>query len=210
MTSLTVYGIPVSTYVRAVILLLESIEIDYTVESINIFNGENKTPEYLTKNPFGKIPTLVVDEETIYETLAITDYINTVFANQKFSPADPLLKARMLQIISIINTYLYPAAIGTIVIQRMIVPQEGGKTDLEKVQQAIDPTRNALEAIESLMQQGTYLLGGSLSLADFHLIPIFVYISKVPEYAAITAETPNLKAWFERVLQLPTVKKVCA
>src|SRR3712207_6711043 len=98
MTQITLYGTPISTYVRTVRLLLEQAGVSYDLKSIGIFNGENQASEYLAKHPFGKVPTLEADGEVIYETSAITGYLDTVVANNKFSPADPLPRARMQQI----------------------------------------------------------------------------------------------------------------
>lgn len=83
--------IPRSTYVRTVRLLLEEAGADYNLIGVDIFNGENKSAEYLAKNPFDKVPTLEVDGELLYETTAITDYLDTVLAGNKFSPSNPLL-----------------------------------------------------------------------------------------------------------------------
>ncbi len=210
MAKLTVYGTPASTYVRTVRLLLEGAGIDYTLKNIDIFSGENQSAEYLAKNPFGKVPTLEVDGELLYETAAITDYLNTVLASNKFSPSDPMQSARMRQIIAIIDSYLYPSAIGTIVIQRLIVPTQGGKADEDKVKNAVAPAQKAVKAIESLAVASPYLLGSQVSIADFYLIPIFIYLKQTPEFEAITAQTPKLRTWWDKVNQLESVKKVCA
>ena len=210
MAKLTVYGTPLSTYLRTVRLLLEEAGTTYELKGIDIFNGENKSAEYLAKHPFGKVPTLEVDGEVIYETAAITEYLNTAIADNKFSPSDPMLMARMRQIMAIIDSYLYPSAIGTIVIQRLIVPSQGGKIDEDKVKDAVAPAQTAAQAIESLTVGTPYLLGSQASIADFYLIPIFIYLSQTPEFEAITAQTPKLRAWWDEVSKLPTVKKVCA
>lgn len=207
MTKLIVYGTPLSTYVRTVRLLLESAGVDYTLKGIDIFNGENQSGEYLSKNPFGKIPTLEVDGELLYETAAITEYLDIVFADHKFSPSEPMLKARMRQIIAIIDNYLY-APFGTIVIQCLVVPSQGGKTDSDLVQKAAVPVQRAIEAIESLAVASPYLLGSELSIADFYLIPLFIYLSQTLEFEAITAQTPRLRSWWDKVNQLENVKKV--
>ncbi|HEY9643304.1 MAG TPA: glutathione S-transferase family protein [Coleofasciculaceae cyanobacterium] len=209
MPKLTVYGTPISTYVRTVRLLLEAAGADYTLVGVNIFNGESQSAEYLTKNPFGKVPTLDVDGNLIYETSAISEYLDTVVADRKFSPADPLLQARMRQIMAIVDSYLYAPAIGSIVIQRLIVPSQGGQVDEDKVKNAIAPVKAAVEAIESLISGSPYLLGSEVTLADFYLIPIFIYLSQTPEFAAVTAQTPKLQTWWNQVSQLPNVKKVC-
>ena len=208
MATLTVYGTPVSTYVRTVRLLLEGTGVAYDLKSINIFNGENQSAEYLAKNPFGKVPTLEVDGTLLYETSAIVEYLDTTIADRKFSPAAPLLQARMRQIMAIIDSYLYSPAIGTIVIQRLIVTSQGGTADETLVNNAIAPAKTALEAIEALADS-PYLLGSDVSIADFYLIPIFVYLAKTPEFAAVTAQTPKLTAWWASVSQRPDVKKVC-
>lgn len=206
----TVYGTPRSTYVRTVRLLLESAGTDYNLKEIDIFNGENKSADYLAKNPFGKVPTLEVDGELVYETTAITDYLNTVFAGNKFSPSDSLHQARMRQIMAIVDSHLYPAAILSIVIQRLIVPSQGGKTDEDNVKNAVAPAQTAVEAIESLTVGSPYLLGSEISIADFYLIPVFTYLSQTPEFDSITAQAPKLRTWWDEVTKLPTVKKVCA
>ena len=210
MSKLLIYGTPVSTYVRTVRLLLEEMGADYTLQSVDIFNGENQSDDYLAKNPFGKVPTLEVDGELLYETVAITEYLDSAIANHKFSPSDAMARAKMHQIMAIIDSYFYGPAIGTIVIQRLIVPSQGGKTDEAQVEKAVAPAQKAMEAIETLTVGSPYLLGSELSLADFHLIPIFVYLSQTPEFEAITAQTPKLRAWWNTVNEMPSVKKVCA
>jgi glutathione S-transferase len=210
MATITVYGTPVSTYVRTVRLLLEEASSEYDLKSIDFFKGENDSSEYRAKNPFGKVPTLEVDGELLYETAAITDYLDTVLASNKFSPSNPLSKARMRQIMAIIDSYFYSPAITTIVIQRLIVPSQGGKTDEDTVKNAIAPAKTAAEAIESLTVGSPYLLGSELSIADFYLIPIFIYLSQTPEFDAITAQTPKLRTWWDEVNKLKSVKQVCA
>lgn len=205
MSNLVVYGLTASTYVRTVRLLLAEIGADYTLQSVNIFNGESQSPEYLKKHPFGKVPTIEVDGELLYETAAITQYLDTVLANHKYSPAEPMRQARMRQIMGIIDGYLYAPAIGTIVIQRLT-----GKIDEVKLQEAIAPAKLALEAIESLVTPTPYLLGSEITIADFYLIPLFVYLAKTPEFEPITAQTPQLLTWWDKVSQLAHVKEVCA
>lgn len=209
MAKLTVYGTPLSVYVRIVRLLLEEAGADYDLKGVDIFNGESQSAEYLAKNPFGKVPTLEVDGELLYETPAITHYLD-IIAGNKFSPSDPLLQARMRQIMAIIDNYLYSPAIISIVIQRLIVPSQGGKTDEDKVKNAVAPAQKAVEVIESLTVGSPYLLGKEVSIADFYLIPIFIYLSQTPEFNSITAQTPKLRTWWDEVSKLPSVKKVGA
>ena len=210
MPNIIFYGTPQSTYVRTVRLLLAEAKIDYNLKDVGIFNGDNETEEYLAKNPFGKVPTVQVDGIEIYETAAITYYINEGIAGGKFTPPDLLMQTRMRQIMAIIDNYLYPPAVGTIVIQNLIVPDQGGETNRQAVEDAIVPTIKALEAIEDLFVGSPFLVGSMISIADFYLIPIFVYLEKTPEFKAVTTHTPKLNAWWQEVKNLNSVKEICA
>lgn len=209
MPKIIVYGTPRSTYVRTVRLLLEEAGADYDLKSVDIFNGENKSAEYLAKHPFGKVPTVEVDGEVIYESAAITSYLDTILANGKFSPAAPLARSRMHQIMAILDNYFYPPAIQTIVIQRLIVPSQGGQTDEAAVKAAVAPLEKAIEALEALTVGSPYLLGSEVSIADFYLIPMFIYLSQTPEFDGVMAQAPKLQAWWQMARELPAVKKVC-
>ncbi|MEP0913322.1 glutathione S-transferase family protein [Leptolyngbya sp. GB1-A1] len=209
MATLTLYGTPISVYVRAVRLLLEEAGANYDLKEVGIFDGQNTAAEYLAKNPFGKVPTLDIDGTALYETVAINEYLDEAVANGKFSPSDLLQKAKMRQIMAIVDSYLYGPTIRSIVIQRVIVPSQGGKTDEEVVKGGIDPAKKAMEAIESIAICSPYLMGSELTLADFQLIPVFVYFANTPEFDTVTAQTPKLKDWWQKVSQLPLVQKVC-
>lgn len=209
MPKIIVYGTPLSTYVRTVRLLLEEAGADYDLKSVDIFNGENKSAEHLAKHPFGKVPAVEVDGEVIYESAAITSYLDTILANGKFSPAAPLARSRMHQIMALLDNYLYPPAIRTIVIQRLIVPSQGGQTDEAAVKAAVAPLQKAIEALEALTVGSPYLLGSEVSIADFYLIPMFIYLSQTPEFDGVMAQAPKLQAWWQMARELPAVKKVC-
>lgn len=210
MPNITLYGTPISTYVRTVRLLLAEAKADYQLKDIGIFNGDNKTDEYLAKNPFGKIPTLEIDGKTIYEDDAITHYLNETVAGGQFSPNEPLQQARMYQMMSIVSSYLYGPAVGTLTIQNLVVPQQGGETDRDAVKEAVSPTQKALKAIEDLFQGTPYLLGNQLTIADFYLIPIFDYLSKTPQFEAVTENLPKLKDWWKSIQTLDSYQAVCS
>ncbi|MEL6556433.1 MAG: glutathione S-transferase family protein [Cyanobacteria bacterium J06621_11] len=209
MSNITLYGTPVSTYVRTVRLLLAETNVEYSLKDIGIFNGDNKEASYLEKQPFGKVPVFEIDREQIYETDAITYYINEKFAGGKFSPDDLMVRSHMYQIMSIVNSYLYAPAIGTLTIENLIVPSQGGETDQKAVESAIAPAQKALRAIEDLITGSPYLLGSELSIADLYLIPIFIYLRQTPQFEAVTANLPKLKAWWQTTQNLDTVKAIC-
>jgi glutathione S-transferase len=58
---LKLYGAYRSPWVRLVAAILQEKKIPFDLVSVDIANGENKTPEYLAKHPFGQIPYIVCD-----------------------------------------------------------------------------------------------------------------------------------------------------
>ncbi|EDX85478.1 Glutathione S-transferase, N-terminal domain protein [Synechococcus sp. PCC 7335] len=209
MTNITLYGTPISTYVRTAQLVLSAAEVDYDIKDVGIFNGDNLTDSYLKKHPFGKIPTLEIEGETLYEANAITYFVNEKFAQGKFAPDDLWLQSRMYQIISIINNYLYAPAVSVLTIENLVKPSQGKEIDQAAVEGAIAPSKTALEAIETLVTGDPCLLSSELTIADFYLIPIFFYVSKTPQFDQIMTNTPKLKDWWEAVRSLDLVQEIC-
>ena len=208
MTQFTLYGPTLSTYVRTVRMVLAETNTPYDLKEVDIFS--DRDPEYLAKNPFGKVPTLDIDGETLYETSAIVAYLDAVVGDHAFTPAAPLAQAHMRQIMAIVDSYLYAPAIGTITIQRLIVPSQGGQPDEAAVAAATPKAKTALEAIEAIASCSPYLLGDAITLADFYLMPVMLYLSKTPEMAAVTRETPKLNAWWASISQRPSFLEVTA
>ena len=56
---LKLYGGYLSPWVRLVATVLKEKKVDYELVSVDFANGENKSPEYLAKHPFGQIPYIV-------------------------------------------------------------------------------------------------------------------------------------------------------
>lgn len=86
------YHHPVSVPSRAALLAIRNIGLDVEVKVINIYTGEQNTPEYLRLNPLHQVPVYADDEAVVTESRAIICYLASV-AN-KFYPTD--LKKRAL------------------------------------------------------------------------------------------------------------------
>lgn len=86
------YHNPVSVPSRAVLLTVRNLGIDVEVKVIDIYKGEQNTPEYLRINPLHQVPVYADNSIIITESRAIICYLASV-AN-KFYPTD--LKKRAL------------------------------------------------------------------------------------------------------------------
>ena len=58
---LKLYGTYGSPWVRLVAAVLLEKQVPYELVPVNSANRENKSPEYLAKQPFGQVPCIVCD-----------------------------------------------------------------------------------------------------------------------------------------------------
>ena len=56
---LKLYGLHESPFVRLVAAVLIEKEVPFELVEVNLFKRENRTPEFLSKNPFGLVPYIV-------------------------------------------------------------------------------------------------------------------------------------------------------
>jgi glutathione S-transferase len=101
----TVFGAPYSVYVRSVRLTLEEKAVDYDLVPVDIFAAGGPPREQVARHQFGKIPAFEHDSFRLYEAGAIARYIDEAFAGVPLQPADVRGRARMTQIISILDSY---------------------------------------------------------------------------------------------------------
>ena len=197
MTDPILYGPGYSTYVRGARLALEEKGVAYSLVEIDFLQGMPE--EQLARHPFGKVPAFEHDGFKLYEACAIERYVDEAFPGPALQPEDPRQRARMVQIVSVADSYVYPPTVGTLVIQRLVVPMMDGTPDEAAIEAALPKVRTAMTALEQLLGDQPFLAGGALSLADLHLAPIFTYFTATPESVAILADKPGLHRWWENM-----------
>lgn len=207
MSNPVVYGPRFSTYTRSVLLALEEKGAAYEVEEVNILEGAHQKPEHLARHPFAKVPAFSHDGFDLYEVGAILQYVDAVFPGTSLQPDDAKSKARMHQVIGIIDSYAYSAFITHIVIPRLVVPLMGGETDESAVKEALPQAEKCVDALERLVGDNKFVAGNALSLADLHLIPVYDYLSQTPEGETMLSNASGLRGWWAGVKDRESVTK---
>ena len=95
MAALDLYGLERSVYTRIARLALEEKGVPYALHEVEIFGPGGVPPEQLARHPFGRIPALAHDGFVLYETGAITRYVDEAFAGPPLQPHEPARRARM-------------------------------------------------------------------------------------------------------------------
>ena len=70
------HGLTRSVYTRIARLALEEKGVGYALEEVDIFGAADVPEEHRRRHPFGRIPTFMHEGFSLYETVAITRYVD--------------------------------------------------------------------------------------------------------------------------------------
>jgi glutathione S-transferase len=199
-----VFGEPYSVYVRTVRLALEEKAVNYELVPVDVFALGGPPREHKARHPFGKIPAFEHAGFRLYEAGAITRYVDELFHGPRLQPEDARGRARMNQIISILDSYAYRTLVWDIYVERVSRPASGGTVDEQKIAGSLPKAEVCLSALSQLMGEARWLAGTALSLADLHAAPIISVFRLAPEGANLLGRENRLREWWERVSTRPS------
>lgn len=202
--ALHLHGYRFSVYQRIAAMTLMEKGLDWTHVEVNPF-GESVPEYYRELNPFGRVPTLVDDGFVVYETTAITRYIDEAFPGKGLQPAEAKLRARMNQIIAVADSYAYWPMVREVFAQRVFSPATGHSADEKTIAEGLEKSASALAALNRLLAGGAFLVGGRLSLADLHLGAMVAYFVMADEGAAELARHDRLATWWASMSAWPSL-----
>jgi glutathione S-transferase len=197
MADFVLHGIPGSPFVRSAQMGLEEKGVRYRFEIVD--PRQTKSAPYLELHPFGRVPAFTHGDFRLYETQAILRYLDDLFPEPPFEPADPKAAARMNQIIGINDWYFFPKAAAIIVGQRIVGPVLLGRpTDEAVVADAVPMARSCLGELNRLLGGNRFLAGDHFTLADIMLAPQIDFFAATPEGRSMLKGTA-LEAWLARM-----------
>ena len=201
------YGLSRSVYTRVARLALEEKGVRYTLEEVEIFEPTGVPAEHLARHPFGRIPAFAHDGLMLYETGAITRYIDEAFDGSRLQPQDAPARARMNQVIGIVDSYAYRPMVWGVFAARIVASRAGARPDDGIVAKSLAKSHTCCHALEDILGSKRYFTGDELTLADLHALPILLYFSLTREGAAALSQHPQLRAWFDNMAARPSVQK---
>jgi len=183
---------------RKVSILLEELGIDYNVHSINIGQGEQKTPEFLKIGPNNKIP-VIVDIDTgvsVMETGAIMIYLAEKYG--KFLPQDLQKKTEVMEWLM-----WQMGGLGPMLGQaHHFVHFNPGVAEYAEDRFRTEVAR--LYGVLDARLAGRDYICDEYSIADMACWP---WISRYEWQEMDLAEYPNVRAWYQRLLARDAVQK---
>ncbi|MFL5755936.1 MAG: glutathione S-transferase family protein [Chloroflexota bacterium] len=203
MSAINVYGIPGSPFLRSVEITLKEKGADYRLHAMS--PAEMKTPGHLAMHPFGRIPIFEDGDFRFYETQAIVRYVDEIFPNPPLTPGNAQGRARMNQVIGIIEWYFFPKAAAPIAFNRIIGPRLLGLTpDEAAIAEAMPMARTCFAELDRLLGDKPYLAGDAITLADIMLAAQLDLFSECGEGRELIEGTAGLPAWLDRMRARPS------
>ena len=201
------FGADYSVYVRSSRLALHEKGIDYDLVPVDVFAEGGPPKSYLARQPFGRIPAFEHDGFQLYETGAITRYIDEAFEGPNLQPADPQTRARVNQIISVADGYVYPMLVWGVYVEQVSKPARGEPGDETRIAASLFKAPVILKALADLMGDGLWLGGPALTLADLHVAPMLDYFVKAPRGLPMLDRHANLGDWWSRMQERESMRQ---
>lgn len=202
--SLTVYGVPLSPFVRKVRVLLAEKGIDYTLEQVNIF----PMPEWFQEiSPLRRIPVLrdtdVGEDATLGDSSVICAYLDKKYPEKPLYPAEPFAYARALWFEEYTDSDV-AGQIGLGMFRPMVVNKlMGNAPDRATADTTFkEKLPRYLSYLDREIAGKEYYAGDQFSIADISVGSQFVNFEHAG-YTLDTATYPNLTAFLERVHARP-------
>lgn len=176
---------------RAAITLLEK---NASFERTNI-DFDHKPDWFDRISPLGKVPLLQVDDEVIFESAVICEYLDETI-EPRLHPADPLQRAKHRAWIEFASAIL------------VTLWDFNNAPDAATLEAKRKELQTRFETVESALKAGPYFAGEKFSLVDAAFAPIFRYFEVYDGIAdfGVFANTPKVRAWRQALAARPSVR----
>lgn len=167
----------------------------YASRPVNLFEGEQRKPEFLAINPTGTIPALIDGDTKIFDSSAIAIYLVEKYAkDDTLYPKDLIMRTKVNERLFYIASYLFPRG------YQIIGPTLfGNQTEIPE--QSMSEILRGYETIETFLVGNDYLTGDTLRLCDLFL---WCVAESGDRIIPVDGEKyPNFKRWLAKMREHP-------
>lgn len=156
------------TCARVILTALEEIGCDYDMQVIAFGAGEHMSPDYLSINPNGAVPALVVDGVALTQNAAIQKYLDEVFPEANLLPntQTALERWEINSIFAWLSADIHPQ-LGAMRFPQIIVEEPEAWDSLAN--KAADKLTRRLGWMETRLAQQQWVMGDTWSILDAYL-----------------------------------------
>jgi glutathione S-transferase len=199
---LTIIGSFVSPYVRKVLACVNLKDLDYEVDPITPFFGND---EFERLSPLRRIPVLIDGELSVSDSTVICEYLDEAYPRQPLLPRDPNDRARARWLEEFADTRLGDIFIWGLFYQKIVHPLVWGEPgDQARIDKTLDEDAPAaLDYLERQLPADGFLFG-DIGLADIAIASFF----RNAAYAGFEPDTerwPRTAGFVARTLAHPCI-----
>lgn len=156
---------------RKVRICLAEKGVDYDLIQVDMMKGEHKSPEFLSKNPSGKVPVLELDDgRCLSESIAICRYLEGVYPEPNLFGVDPFEMGHIEMRNRQMETELW-THIGTSWVNGPIVAKMGIYKPIPEAKERSDANvKSYYERIDKELADSDYIAGPRFTIADITLL----------------------------------------
>jgi glutathione S-transferase len=202
-----IYDFAASPNARKVRAVAYELGLSPTFCPVNIFKGESRTAEFMTKNPNGRIPVLEEDGFVLWESNAIVCYLAATHPEKNLLPTEPRARALVDQWLSWQVAQLQPA-VGKVAWEKIVKGLRGlGGPDQAVIDAATQEFAACSAAVEAWLASGREYVAGQLSVADLALA---CYFGLADQLGLPVSAYPHVKAWNDKMQARESLKRMMA
>jgi glutathione S-transferase len=195
---LKLYDSPECPFCQKTRIVLAEKDLSYELVPVDLQAGEQKRPEFIKLNPFGKVPVLIDDEVIVYDSTIINEYLEDEYPHPQLMPSDSAARARVRTFEDYADNAFIPLT-GTIM-RELRKPE--AERDQEKLTTSRQQVARMLAVIDGSLAGRNWLVG-NFSLADVAFAPRIVILPALG--VAVDPEWRNLASWIQRLNQRASV-----
>ena len=179
-------------FVQRAVITLKHKHIDFEITYIDLADPPDW---FLELSPLGKVPVLKVDDEVLFESAVINEYLDEITGGD-LQPREPLARAKNRAWIEFASNML-----GNLYMMKM-------SKDEERYNKYRDALVSQLQRVEKRLGDGPWFNGEDFSLADTAFAPLFRQNSVADNQLSVLdpVTMPRVDAWAQRLLALPEVR----
>lgn len=189
---LRLYGFPLSGHAHRARLFLSLLDLPFEETTVDLARGAQKTPEFLARNVFGKVPVLEDGPTTVADSNAILVYLAARYdAARRWWPEAPAAQAEVQRWLSVAAGPLAHGPAAARLTEVFGAPRDPAHVEL---------ARKLFAVVERHLEGRTWLAAEHPTLAD---VAMYTYTAHAPEGRIALDDWPRLRAWLARVEALP-------
>jgi glutathione S-transferase len=197
------YDFPPCPFGQKVRIVLAEKGLSYELVPIDINQGEHRKPDFMRLNPYARVPVLVDEDMTIYDSTIIDEYLEDEYPDPPLLPVigASALRARARLFEDFADNSFTPQ-VGQLMAE-MFKPE--AERDANRVQRLRQSIERVLDYLNHELQ-GQQYLATDFSVADIGFMPRILIVPALEIDPG--ANRPNVEAWLKRIYDRASVQNL--